>query len=139
MATHEQVQWWAWLLRFDYTVAAAAGAEGAEFAARSTRSGQDLCSQVRLFSNTSTLITTHGQQLANSIFLPRGAMLIEIYPSQYQVAENDDPSMFYWQNRDSGIHHHVLRAYHGDRNTLAFNVTEALHFLEPHLHLVPLQ
>jgi hypothetical protein len=105
---------------------------GFEFEPRSTRSGDDLCSQVRLFSNLSVLITAHGQQLANTVFMPESSLLVEVYPKGYAVAGHDTPSMFYWQNRDSGIRHHVVQAS-GDRNNLGFDVPAIVSTILSHL------
>lgn len=86
--------------------------------------GMSLKEQFRLFQQTTLLVTTHGAGMANLLFMPKGAHIIEIAPKHFGNCT------FAWMSASFGLHHtHIIGSAEGTHQAFSCkpeNITSIL-------------
>ncbi|CAO2188344.1 unnamed protein product [Urochloa humidicola] len=81
-----------------------AGGAGCTVAA--ARAGNlTFCEQVRLLSETDVLVSAHGAQLANMMFMDRGSSVMEFYPLGWRQRAGGGQFVYRWMADRAGMRH----------------------------------
>ncbi|KAL6844859.1 hypothetical protein ACP4OV_025518 [Aristida adscensionis] len=63
------------------------------------------CDQVRLLSTTDVLISAHGAQMTNLVFMERGSSIMEVYPMGWRQRAGGGQFVFRWMADRAGMRH----------------------------------
>ncbi|KAL8141474.1 hypothetical protein V2J09_014506 [Rumex salicifolius] len=64
-----------------------------------------VCQQVKVMSETDVLISPHGAQMSNLIFMEKGSSVMELFPKGWLKLAGQGQNVFQWLCRWSGMHH----------------------------------
>ncbi|XP_031504984.1 uncharacterized protein LOC116267421 [Nymphaea colorata] len=67
--------------------------------------GLSFCDQVSFLSTTHVLVTVHGAQLTNMIFMPKGSHIMEIFPKGWLEFAGIGQYVFHWLADWAGMKH----------------------------------
>ncbi|KAJ7295239.1 hypothetical protein O6H91_04G028000 [Diphasiastrum complanatum] len=68
-------------------------------------SNLSFCEQVKLLSRTDILVTSHGAQLTNIMFMSRGSSVMEMFPKGWLKFAGIGQNIYKWLTDWTGLHH----------------------------------